>query len=489
MSTGETSPMSAAPAAAPQEEPGAKKFGVVLFDDEKDPQAAWVAVNGSEAKRIQGMNELPTDTIYLTNMSYESFYKETKAWMNPWLRHDAYLVVKPKDVLAEWGNDPANTPPNWTAQFASVVFGRIMMMAYRLAKECDPKVTLAKLFTGKTLREDLRRLLPKAEFPTGAAATIMRSGQIYAEFTRTTVRGVRGARVVVLRRPRISYAFEMLTTPVPKGPFEFKSRADLRAVAPDRVAWVRRVDRPCLIEIAVQQMEADVAPIYGFGNSTDKDKRIARSWVAHPEFIVMANFSDLEVKSAYVGKEYTLINTGLPEPVKRFLGDKFTELSWSAGVIAETLWRAAALGQEKGGPSVAPEERAHTSWRGAWLKAADKASMFTSAMKLTELGYPAVSYGLGWVSCLVTEDQVQNLMLDGLTVGLVPKLQEVPESLFSPNQAIPWGGDKRSQMLAQLTMMHEKNMLWNLDKLPLFERNQREVMLKRMHEARKSQRL
>src|SRR5690606_9456126 len=155
----------------------------------------------------------------------------------------------------------------------------------------DPKVRMSTLFTGNTLREDLRRLLPPPEYPRGEAGAIMRQGQAFAEFTRTTVRGVKGARIFVLRRPRVSYAFEMLTTPLPKGPFELKTRSTLRSLSPDRVAWVRGVDRPCMVEVAVQQMEADVAPVYGFGNSTDKDKRVPRSWVAHPEFLVMSSFS------------------------------------------------------------------------------------------------------------------------------------------------------------------------------------------------------
>lgn len=486
--TATAAPPTQAPA---RDEPGARKFGCVLFDDEKDPRAAWAAVNGYEAKRIEGLNELATDTIWWSNMSYESFFRATQAWRSPYLRHDAYLVVKPKDVLHEWGYPPDQTGADFTASFASSVFGRIMRMAYRLAKDCDPKVRMDTLFTGNTLREDLRKLLPPAEYPKGEAASIMRTGQAFTEFTRTTVRGIRGARAFVLRRPRVSYAFEMLTTPLPQGPFQFMSRSDLRSLSSDRVAWVRDVERPCMVEVAVQQMEADVAPVYGFGNSTDKDKRIPRSWVAHPEFLVMSSFSDLEVKSAWVGKEYGLLTHGLPEPVRKFLADKFTEMSWSAGVLAETLWRAAALGEEKGrsNPAVAPDERAHTSWRGAWLKAQDKASMFLAAMKLTEMGYSTVSYGLGWVSCLVTDDQIGDLVRDGLTIGLVPKLADVPDGLFERNRPIPWGGDKRSQMLAQFTLTKEKDILWNLDKLHLFDQQQREKALKNLLEAARSRRI
>jgi hypothetical protein len=468
---------------AARDEPGSRKFGCVLFDDEKNPGAAWVAVNGGEARRIDGTNQLPTDALYWTNISYESFFMSTEAFRNPWLKHDAYLTLKPKDVLVEWGMDPSTTAADYAAKFLSTMFGRVMGIAYRLAKECDSKVRMSTLFGGKTLRDDLRSLLPKVEFPKGEARNIMKQGQAYSLFTRTGVRGVRGGRNVMLRKPRIPYTLEMLSTPVPKGPFEFRSRAHLRTISPDRVAWVRGTDQPCMVEVTVDSMQGDVAPVYGFGNSTDKDRRIPRSWVAHPEFLVMSSFSELSVSNAYVGREYDQLNLALPEPVKRFLSDKHVETSWSAGIVAETLWRSVTLGEPKERGSLPGEDRAGTSWQGAWVMAADKTSGFLSAMKLTDLGYAVTSYGYGWIYCQVTEDQVSDLMRDGLSIGLVPRLMDVPNDLVGPEGNFQWGGDKKSKILATLTSQREKQLLWNLDKLPLYDKDQREQTLRKILEA------
>lgn len=489
-----TTAKAARPAAAivpspPQEGAGGRKYGVVLFDDESDPRGAWCAVNGAAAKRIEGMNELSTDTLWLCNMSYQAFNQTTEAWRNPWLRGDGYLVVKFKDILAEWGLDPATTPPNYTATFCSTVFGRIMNLAFRLARECDDKVRPSTFFSGGTLREDLRRLLPRAEFPRGEAATVLRTGHSYAEFTVTAVRGIKGAKQLMLRRPRMAHALDMLATPVPKGEFEFRSRSDLRQLSPDRVAWIREATRPCMVELSVERMDADVAPIYGFGNATDKDKKVARSWVAHPEFLAMASFSDIEVKSAWVGKTYSQTNLEMAEPVRRFLSERNAETSWCAGIVAETLWRAACLGEEKGRNQAPLEERPQTSWRGAWIRAADKTAMFMTAMQLTERGYNVASYGLGWVAVRATEDQIADLLPDALTLGLIPKLNDIPVGMFDTKARIPWGGDKQAQILAHLLMTRQKNLLWNLDKLPLYERSQQGEMLKKILEAHKNQKL
>ena len=474
---------------APRDEPGTRKFGCVLFDDEKNPAAAWVAVNGGEAKRINGMHQLPTDSIYWTNISYESFFRGSNADRNPWLRHDAYLVTKPKDVLLEWGLDPAATPPDYTAMFCSTMFSRVMTLAFRLAKECDERLRMTTLFSTETLRSDLRRLLPKFDFPKGEAAAVMKSGQAFQEFTRTGVRGIRGAKLFKLRRPRLPYALELLTTPVPRGPFEFRSRRELRDISPDRVAWVRGTDRPCMVEVTVDEMQEDAAPVYGFGNSTDKERKIPRSWVAHPEFLLMSSFSSLDVKNAYVGREYSHLNLALPEPVRRFLSDRHGEASWSAGIVAETLWRAATMGEPKGGPRGQPgEEKAATSWEGAWLRAADKTSGFLSSMRLADMGYKVASYGYGWIMCNATEDQIPDLVRDALSIGFFPNLFDSPDGLFPKGANVQWGGDKKSKILAHLTVTRNQKLLYHLDRIPLYEKEMREAELVKLLKSEQGQR-
>ena len=456
------------------------KFGVVLFDDEADPRSGWASVNGDDAKRIDGINELPTNTYWWTNMSYEAFFLRTEACRNPWLRHDAYLVVKPKDVLLEWGYDPAEADPVFMASFCARVFSRIMKMTGNLIKECDPKMKMSDMFSKKTLREDIAVILPKAEYPKGEAASFMQSGKAYQELTRTTVWGQKGSRQIMLRRPRISYALEMLTTPIPKGPFQFLSRSQLRKMSSDRNSFIKNSDKPYMVEVSLDSIQSDVAPVYAFGNSLDKDKRIPRSWVAHPEFIIMSSFSEIDVQNAWVGSSYSQLNLELKEPIRKFLSDLYCENSWTAGIVAETLWRASTLSEEKGKmiKGVA-EEKAHTSWRGAWIRASDKTSGFLSAMKLTDMGYAPITYGYGWVNCQVTEDQINELIKDGLTMGMLPRLKDVPDNLFDPKRKVPWGGDRQSQTLAQLTMTKRHQILWNLDSIPLLEKErQQETMIK-----------
>lgn len=468
-----------------------RRFGVVLFDSPDDPGGpAWVAIAGQrQAQRISGMHQLASDTIWLSNVPYGTFFKlgGSEIWRNPWLRHDKYLVVSPQDILKEWGYDPQLAQATFVAQFVADVFSRIMRIAYNLVRSTDPKVRMGKLFEGKTLRDDLRRLIPDAEYPQGEAAAMMKSGQAFTEFTSVTGPVPRNSKWVRLRKPRVSYCWEMLQVPFPEGPWEHIPRRELNRMAPDeRLKWIDGDRQPLMAEVTLASMQQEVAPIYGFGAATDKDKRVQRSWVAHPELPMLRRFAEVDVKSVWRGGGLKPLVPELPEAVVKFLSEKYTDLSWSAGIVAETLWRAAALPEDKSkaGTRSVGTERPDTSWRGAWIKAADKASLFLTALKLTEAGFAVRSYGLGWVLCAVAEEDLATLVKDAAANGLMPTFVDVPDGLFKANTMPDWGGEPRAGVMAQGIQSKQRNWLWNLDAIAALPEDKRRDRLESVWKAK-----
>lgn len=460
-----------------------RHFGFVFFDDHQDPGSGWCATApvagkpAQPARRIMGPNELSTDTIWWTNITYEHFFKRLDAFRNPNLRHDKYLVVSWKDVLREWGHDPDTSDASFVSEFCSKIFDKVMRMVWSLKSEVNPKLRIEECFTGKTLREDMRSLLPEMEYPKGPAAAIMKSGHAWEEFTATVgVRSPKGSKMIVLRQPRISYAMKMLQTPFPRGPFEFKGRGDLKSDPLARVALVKNLREPAMVEVTINSFDPEIAPIYGFGAAIDKDKRVSRSWVAHNEFCYLHELNTkLDVRSIYQGREYWAMVPEMQEAVTSFLSSSYTELSWSAGIVAETLWRTVALNEDKSkaGPLRDGEDRAQTSWPGAWIRAADKAEMFDVSMKLTRMGYAVSSFGLGWVRCSVADEEIPNLIRDGLTLGVMPLPGDVPDNAFPQDRPIPWSGDPKSKNMVYFTLTKDLTMLWNLDKVPLIPNDRR----------------
>jgi len=465
-----------------------KRFGVVIFDDDKDPGAGWAAAYGDkQARRISGPDDLATGTIWWTNMTYEWFFRKTETWRRSWLRHDKYLVISHVAMLKEWGYDPKGIGADFVCVFAANLFNRIMNLAYGLVRQCEPRIRMDQVFVGQTLRHDLRRVLPEPEYPKGEAASIMKSGQAFEEYTVTGMRPVRDSRSIMLRRPRMLYAMEMLQTLIPVGPFEHLTGRALRSKSADKVSWIRDLQEPCMAEVSVERMNPDIAPVYGFGNSTDRDKRSNRNWVAHPEFLVLQRLAEIDVKTAYVGREYASLMVEIPDPVKEFLTDSFNEYSWSAGIIAETIWRAATLAEEKSkvGSLRDGEDKADTSWQGAWVKASDKVSMFLTSIELSKMGYTVVSYGLGWVQVSVQEETLRDLVNDGLSLGLIPNMLDIAEGMFDPNRRVQWGGDKKSHMLAQFQATRQRDLLWNLDRVPTIHPSKRKSYIASLHQKSK----
>lgn len=459
-----------------------RRFGVVIFDDDSDPISGWSYALGDESpKRISTPDDLSTGVIWWSNINYQTFFKKTEIWRKTWLRHDKYLVVTHTDVLREWNYDPKEVPPDFICRFVATLFDRIMHISYDLVRQVDPRKKMDQIFMGRTLREDLRCILPEPEYPKSEAASIMQSGQAFEEFTVTGMRPPKDSRFITLRKPRILYALEMLQTPVPKGPFEYMSRADMRKKGGDRVSLIRDMSQPAMVELSVERMAPEMAPVYGFGNATNREKRSLRSWVSHPEFHVLHRLAEIDVKSAWVGDTYSGILAELPDPVKDFLNDKYHDTSWSAGIIAETIWRAATLKEEgwKSSSLKDGDDIAHTSWQGAWLKGADKVSMFLTAFELAKLDYAVLSYGLGWVRCGIQEYQMKDFLNDGLQLGLVPSMKDVPDGLFEPNGgSVPWTTDARSRVFAHFTMTKTYNLLWNLDRVPTLQgKNQKRSFL------------
>lgn len=124
-------------------------------------------------------------------------------------------------------------------------------------------------------------------------------------------------------------------------------------------------------------------------------------------------------------------------------------------------------------PTKPGEDRAQTSWQGAWIKGADKNSMFMTALELSKMDYAVTSYGLGWVQCSVPEESLSAFCRDGLSLGLLPNLSDTPENLVDPQIPVQWGGDKRSHSYAQFLVEKKRDLLWNLDRVPMIKEEKR----------------
>jgi hypothetical protein len=69
---------------------------------------------------------------------------------------------------------------------------------------------------------------------------------------------------------------------------------------------------------------------------------------------------------------------------------------------------------------------------------------------------------------------------DGLMLGLVPQILDVPDNVFSKEISNPWQGDPRAAVYAWLVLRKQHILLWNLDQIPLLDKPKRNEAVKRI---------
>ena len=461
------------------------RFGFALFDDPKAPESGWHTVSGGRAARFRSITELATDTLWWTNVPYEVFFFHTEIWRNPNLKHDKYLVCSPGDVLKEWGYDKEVYTPDVMCDFLAQAFQRVCTMAWNLVRRSVPKARIEEAFGRRTMREDLRCVLPPLDYPLDEAAAVFKSGTAFQEMTSTNARSPKGGRWVKLSYPRMDYAIDILNSPVPEGDFEHRGRSAMRGID-SKLDYVLGSDRPIIAEAALENMDELPGAIYAFGAAMDRDKRKARSWIAAKEIHALSRFSDIDVRSVYVGERYQNLAREISDPVKELLDLNVAHHSWTAGVIAETVWRTVNLGEDKTSRNVRPgEDRAQSSWQGIWVRAEDKVRMFPPALRLSELGHTVLSYGFGWIRCSVLEDDVETYIRDGLSLGLLPEMTDVPPDVFDDIVPAVWGGKPHTAHHAMMVMKRQRSLLWKLDRIPLLDKSKRNEALRALMVGRK----
>ena len=457
------------------------RFGCVFFDDPTDPGSGWCSIAGGEPVYIDNVSQLDTDTLWWSNLSYQDMYMKSQVGISSMMRHDKFLILSPNDCIMEWGYDPKSVTADWACNFVSKVFDKIMKMAWELIVSACPGIHPKDVFSGRDLRQDMAKIFPDPVWPRGEAATVCKSGYSYTEYTLTMYKPPRGYEYIRLSRNRLSHALDIMTTPIPDGDMEFIAGQDIGENPKDIIV---NSDIPWLSEVAVRNINSDASTVLSFGTSMDKTKRIMRTWVPHPELITMNPVADIEVRNAYKGTKYTTLANQLPQTVLDFLNDKFTFLSWSGGILAETIWKSATLKNPKINTG---EPMPDTSWRGLWIKSIDKSLSFISTLAMNDKGWTTSSYGAGAGLFSCPQHRKDDLIKEAATCGLMPRLASVPAEFDAKNYA--WKGDPRATIFATLTARQDRGILWNMDKLPTIPLEQRETAYKNILKAAKEKKI
>lgn len=427
-------------------------FGFVRFDFVEFPREGWLARHGTPARRFSSPAEIPIDGTFWTNLEWEHMHRGSAVGRLGQLRHAAYLPVRPSDALRELGFDEGLLGPDETTRLCACLFGRVMSWASRLLAAGLPGMPPERHFVRGSLREDLVGLMADLEFPRGDEAHILREGQSYQTVSATLTTPRREAVRMLLRRPRLRHALNLLSSPSPSGPWRF-----LPGEALEPLERLLASGRPSLCRVRLARVQEACGELYGFGNTLDRGRRGLRGWAAQPELDALRRMADVDVEAAWLGGDYRPLGARLPVAVDELVAGRFLRLSWSIGVCLEALWRAALVPPPRRGGS--RDRRGDISWQGLWARAADKLLLYPLVRALAERGHGVSCYAFGWIHCLVEPGREEEFLRDAASLGLVPRLADLPRPLALDR----WGGLKAEAQWAGLVYGGRTERLFALD--------------------------
>jgi hypothetical protein len=370
--------------------------GAVVFDDDQRPGAGWASVAGDRAFRIRGTGDLASDVFWWTNLEHKAFVSYSIS--NPKLKRTTYLRPNMTQLHQELGLVTVRMPPARIAEITAEIFNRVLRLAqehYGFDKPYD-----------QTLSADLFRVLIDEDTSiTPEIDNALR--QSYQTWYECENKPPQGAKTITFRRPRIQHALDVLSTPVPGEQWEFVDGSSM--VSEDkRVDWLINQSRPVLARVSVKSVQFQVAKIVSFGGGAQEP----RSWMSHPELLMMSKFANVRVQSAFLANDYA------PQPVLKplYSGGSFGSLSVSNGILSENYWVAMSI--------ASTVKRFHRdkplihSPRAVWFSAADRFYTMLPAMMMDGSGFCVRGYGRGMVTVAVQRGMLGDARSCAAAAGL-----------------------------------------------------------------------
>lgn len=390
------------------------RVGAILFDSGDNIvgsdrtiisiNSAWASIGGGQARRVQGISDLPSDVIWFTNLTYSNFYK-AGLHKHPNFRNAEWLRTQFYQLVSELGVDINNQPPHITVSVIATIAQRVVNVA-------EAQFSL-KPESSRKLNDDFARILgaPRSAIPNNIYSLFKPVCEHPSVSVIHSVNYGAASPSITLRRNRITHAREVMSTVVPPDSgWEMEP-----SVAPDGSdQWLEDIKQPFLVRCTVSEVKPMIAEVLSWGAGA----KSPRLWLTDIEWRVVRQHGKVIVHQALICK-----NPAAPLPQGLCIPSSTgAELSITYGLIAENIWTALTNPQYYKG-----DETRFTA-AAAWLRSADRMIMFNYAQKLYGRGIDVMSYGVGNVVLRYPEGGLNRILDVCLDIGLIPPASKVAEA-------------------------------------------------------------
>lgn len=387
------------------------RVGAVFFDESGNIVAndrtvvalsdAWASVSGEPARRVQSVHELPSDVLWLTNLTWNNFFKAGLT-RHPNFRSDGWLRTMFGQIASELGVHTSDVSADITVSAMSAIAQRVANIAID-----DYKVKIKAARLNEDFAAALKTptsSLPEAFYPFFESIADHPSVSVIQ-----TANYSASSPTVTLRRNRLVHASQVLATPVPPDTgWELE-----RAVGTGSDQWLESITNPFLVRCSVSNVNPMVAEVLSWGSGS----RQVREWLTDIEWRIVRELGDVTVHAALLCTKEAQV---LPQAAMLPTGP-ISALSYTLGLVAEQIWTAMVSRMRH-------KDSLRYSAKAAWLRARDRMSMFDYAQRLHARGVVVMSYGVGNVVARYPEGGLRRTLDIATDLSLMPPASKFTEA-------------------------------------------------------------
>jgi len=387
-----------------------KKIGVVCFEDIEFVGKAWASVSGEDAKRINGIGELPSNVYWVTNLPYNVFRKYNLN-KKPNIFDQQFFRTSVKLMSGEAGLEDDLKE---LSQFCALVFQRVFDSCesmYDIDLKYSP-YRLNALISDYVISKEVRQI------PMGSTASTLT--EAFMESTQQNQGMIgevpKGSKARTFSFPKGAYAREILSLDYPRSTqWEPLKDIDIKTTIGSREgnvisgtpAAIKKIEKMCagkagIFKINVLYTEKFFRSFATFGQGSNYN----RNWATLPELIDMLQYNVIEIEEGYVSE------IG-PLPIHSSIDLSTDEFSYSRGLTLENIWTAYSLPLNRG-KFFTPV--------GAYMRAYDRIMCAKAAYEFARNNLTVGSYGTGRIVVYCKKSEEHMATEIALENGLMPPL-------------------------------------------------------------------
>lgn len=376
-------------------------FGCMIFDSTQEHGAGWAATaEQQEATRRRGTGDLASDTVWLTNLDYDTTARAGLA-NNVRFRRADYM----REPLYQIARRHHIDNPHELAQFGAQVFDRVIRLAMHLLKmEYVPRFAL---------RNGIRSIIFGQDpcFPLDVYNAISEA----ISYNTNCERPYRPEEETIryFKLPQRDHARTVLSTPLPAGNFA-RWEGTYPTSSSESIEWMRSLQKPGIFKITAKNFDDTFNRLINYGDSPASD-RSQRRWVTNEELILIAGFSEVCVLDAFVAERTLLLNNlirlldNLPDAA---------DMSLAVGLIAENIW--AAAGTNNPNRTAETAETKSINPYTPFLRSMDRFLCLSAAQKIDAMGFEVVGYSTGAIRVNCHEKSDAEIVTAAIHTGCIP---------------------------------------------------------------------